>query len=257
MDKERPNAIEQTAIRASEVFNKLPLAYKRLITFSDWLMVLDGMKAATDYAFLGDTWDENEFRIFKQTLESAGVRVSDVKTQYFKDNIPFRSGHIYNAKALASQTAESTIIPPYDGSTTLDEYVSKLQGQGIPDGIIWGKIYSFPESAIQDYLKGSGHERTDTNRVTLGIGNETYWAYDPVQEDVIARENASIRFLCQIEQNSQMKRIYDSDELKASDAEWSRRLPEFTRRRNVNEAVETRQESVIQRIAKRLRSLRI
>ncbi len=244
MEKEKLSPVEQTAIRASEIFKKLPLAYKRLIMFADWLMVLDGMKAATDYAFLGNTWDENEFQIFKQTLESAGIKVSDVHTRYFKDNIPFRSGHIYNPRALAAQTAHSEMIPPFDVSSTFDEYEHMLKESGVPDGIIYGKLYSFPESAIKDYLKGSGHELTDTNRVGLGQGNESYWAYSPLQDDVIEREKASEIFLSKIEQNPLMKRIYESEELKASDKEWSRRLSKLTK------------QTLIQRLGTKLRSLR-
>ena len=177
-----------TAQSAEQIFNRAPSAYKRFITFGDWLMVTGGLKAATDYGFVGDTWNQNDFDQLKTALETEGLKVTD-PTIREGTNIPFREGHIYNPATLKEQTAHSSYAPPYDGVTPLDQYISTAEAQGYSFGAIYGKIYSFPESAIADFItQEMGISIQGEERQNASHNNETYWFIVPAKPDVIKRE---------------------------------------------------------------------
>lgn len=233
MATETLSSVEQTAMLANEIFSKLPLAYKRLITIPDWQMVLGGLKATTNYGFLGNTWNEEEFHQFKRVLEGAGLRVTDPAISYGNSEIPFRQGHLFNAATLVATTANSEFAPPYDGKVSLDEYIAQAVALGYPQGGVYGKIYSFPESAIRDFLSPfrTDSEEDQQKRESYHNGNETYWIYPPAQADVTEREALKERFFTSLEKNPDMMKMLNSRDLQRSNEEWRDRLPDYTKRR--------------------------
>lgn len=255
MNKESLSSAEQTAVLAEEIFKKLPLAYKRLITFPDWLMVLGGVKAVTDYGFLGNTWDEDEFALFKQVLESTGLRVSDVQIRYGKENITFRYGYIYNTAALAAQTAKTDLAPPYNGQDSIEKYIEAATAKGYDPHGLYGKLYSFPESAIKDFFNRPRREQEDDARLEFGLGNETYWVYPPVQKDVLEREELKRKFLSDLENTPQLQTILQGADLQASNQEWRNRLPDQVK--VVVQENENRFQKLINQMRNRMRRKRV
>jgi hypothetical protein len=211
---------ELAAKSAERIFNELPLTYKRFMAFGDWLMVIGGLKVGTDYSFVGNAWDQNKFDQLKRTIEAEGLRVTEPKVGGGR-LIPFRSGYFYNPTTLKEQTTCSIHAPPYDGVMSLEKYIemSVLQGYSI-DGIK-GKIYSFPESAIADFLA----EKTEISvqggeKQRFDDGDESYWVFSPAKTDVVNREQSKINFFNGLKNTPEMKRISGSDVLRKSIAEW-------------------------------------
>lgn len=229
---------ERLLSSVEKVFQEAPLAYKRLITFGDWLMVIDGMKAGTDIGFLGDTYDETEYQQFKTLLESNGLRVTDLKTTHGKSGIPFRQGTIYNPQALAKQTATSNLVLPFNPDEDLQSWINRCSANGKRSDAVWGKLYSFPESAIRDFSKRTNlrwvydllEKVSLVQRNTLHLGNESYWYFNFPDQDIIDREVRKQSFFAELESNPRFSAIYNSQELKDSDAEWSRRLPDLSKK---------------------------
>lgn len=222
-------------------FHEAPLAYKRLVTLGDFLMVMDGIKAGTDVTFLGDTYNETDYHKFKKMLEKEGLRFTELETSYNKKGEPFRQGLIYNPQALAEQTATSKLALPFDVNEDLQRWIDRCLASGKNKGAISGVVYSFPESAIKDFLKRASFlwlfnvlERVGLERRhSRLLGNEIYWHYGSAEDDVIARERKKQSFFRRLEQNPRFVAIMESQDLKDSDAEWKRRLPDWTKRQSI------------------------
>lgn len=213
--------------KINRVFTSLPPVDKRFALFGDFVMTLSGMKAGTDYGFLGDTFDPTEFETFKRCFELEGLRIEEPTITTTKSGDSFRQGHIWNPKTLEQNTRNSKLVLPYKPNETLDDWVKKCKAAGISEGAIYGTFYSFPESAIKDFING----KQDRQTITHHFGNETYWHHEPAQQDVLKREQEKKAFFSALEQNPTFRRLATSQELKQSDQLWSERLPEWTRKR--------------------------
>lgn len=214
-----------TAQAAERIFNAAPPAYKKLITHEDWLMVLGGLKGATECSFPGDTWNPQEFEKLKIALEQEGLRLIE-PTLKDRPGTPFRQGIVYNPQTIRQATADSKYSPPYDGKEPLQIYVEKAISQGYSIDAVWGKLYSFPESAIQDFINSINEINLTNSRLTSsGLRNEAYLHSEPAQEDVLQRENKKERFFSEITTYSPLAQIMMSSDLQDSKREWTRRLP--------------------------------
>lgn len=226
----------ETALKINRAFTALPPAYKRNAMFADYTLVFAGLKAGTDYAFLGDTYTPVEFEVFKSVFTGLGLRVTEPHTSQSKTGDFIRQGLIYNPKTLEEITRNSQLILPYNQSETLETWVERCKTAGMLDGAIYGKVYSFPESAIRDYLSSRSNQPQNTTVVirqetSVHTGGETYLYFKPAQEDVVKRELAKEALFIALEAIPAYKALSNSPVLKQSDELWSARLPEWTRRR--------------------------
>jgi len=221
---------ELVAESAARIFEKLPLAYKRFAIFPDVWMVLGGLKAATDNNFLGDTFSDDDFKLMKEVFESEGIVVGEPQT------VPVlsgnrRVGYIFNPRVLISQTTNNPYAPQYTFGQDIFEYIKSAIGEKYLPGGILGTIYSFPQSAIADFITS---KKEDVQSETAEYGNETYWYIPPAKQDVIDREQKKRDFLSKILNNEVINKIMNSEELKNSDKEWDKRLPEKFRKKQSN-----------------------
>ncbi len=215
--------IAETVNKIVRLFEQLPLAYKRYALHQDIMMVLHGLKAATDYSFLGDTFRQDEFDQFKSALVSVGVRVSNPQIDERR-----RFGLLYRPDILRRETISSNLAPPYDGQQDIDEYYNQAVKNGYNDKAVAGKIFSFPESAIRDFIQS---QKKSVKLETVYFGDETYSYSNPPQPDVVEREKVKREFFSVVDENSQFKVIKESNEARRSDQEWRQRLPQWTKRK--------------------------
>lgn len=216
---------EKLIASLESVFQELPLAYKRIAMYPDWLLLMGGGKAGTDVSFWGDAYDEEDWQKFRSVFEQQGFRFSDLTTVREKGEPPHRQGFIYDPLTLEKESANSELVLPYSPSESLEEWVDRCKKAGKDKDAIYGKFYSFPESAIKDFSGTTDYDKGERNYPEDdSLGNETYWFYGDPQPDVLDRERKKELFFDKLEQSERFNAIKQSDELKASDEEWERRL---------------------------------
>ena len=213
-----------------ELFDQLPMAYKRFATFTDVIIVIVGIKAATDLSFLAHTWNEKDFSMLEEAFQSVGLKCSPVQLlRKGPKPPPFRHTFIYNPSALVATTRNSSLVPPYNLTMEINEYLAEGERLGHHIAALMGKIYSFPESAIRDYLSfmESGDEKeSNRRRETSSLKvNETYWWFYPAQQDVLDRESLKREYMQEFMNIPDIINLYNSNKLAKSNQEWSSRLP--------------------------------
>ena len=219
---------EKYIVSLEKIFHELPIAYKYFVIKEDWMLVLKGIKASTDLSFFGDTYDEKEFQNLKEAFKETGLIFSEIKTREGRSNIKLRSGFVYNPEMLKEQTANSEFAPPYDGKMDIDEYRQQAIEQGYDYNAIAGKIYSFPESAIKDFLQRKQYDKSIDSPQTKSngsYGNETYLYYGDPKADTVKRERQKKEFFESLYSNPRFRAIVESDDMEKSENEWRQRLP--------------------------------
>lgn len=224
--KENEIGIERVIKSVERIFNELPPAYKRWALFQDVLLVLGGIKSMTDYSFLGDTWNEEEFQKFKELFAAEGIIVTEPEIQVGK-NWERRTGSIYNPETLAVQTKDNKFAPPFKMEESLDKYINRAQSEEYPIAGIYGTLYSFPQSAIEDFLNAQSDQAV---RETNHFGGETYWFTPPAKPDVIEREQNKRDYFAKLAQSDTIQKLRSSAELAKSDEIWVNRLPKSLQR---------------------------
>lgn len=180
-----------------------------------------GVKAATDYSFVGQTWNELEFSEFRRVLKLNGLEMTSPIVQN-SDNPKLirRVGLVYDPRIIESTTSNSIYAPKFHRSQDLSEYITSAEKQGYKMSGVYGKLYSFPDSAIDDFLNQvDGQERE-----TAAGGNEVYWYYLPAKPDNVSRKNYKVKFFDELSKNLSHKKIRDGNDLKKSNEEWNDRL---------------------------------
>ena len=202
---------EKAVDRLNILHSSLPEAYKHWAIHGETELVVGQLKAATDYTFPEDTWSEDEFNQFKKSFESIGLRVSQPEIVPSVDATPRRYGYIYNPDKLKEETSNSDLVPPYDGLMDINNYVKMAEDAGYPIGAILGKLYSFPESAIRDYLSRKGKSpqeaRPGVKITTDSLGDEYYWYYGDPKADVQNRMRLKREYLKYLGSSSRYQKI--------------------------------------------------
>lgn len=219
--------VSETALRINHAFMALPLAYKRYVMFGDYILLLADLKAGTDYSFLGNTYSQEEFEAFKTTFSGFGLRLTEPHVSKGKSGESFRQGYVYNPRLLEQETKDSDLVLPYKQDEALEAWVGRCEQKGIPVGAIYGKLYSFPESAIRHFLTRKNHPMEQENQVRFG--NETYFHSLPAQADVVAREDAKTALFSALEANPTYQALNNSPELQQSIKLFKERSPAWTR----------------------------
>ena len=221
---------EKAVDRLNILHSSLPEAYKHWAIHGETELVVGQLKAATDYTFPEDTWSEDEFNQFKKSFESIGLRVSQPEIVPSVDATPRRYGYIYNPDKLKEETSNSDLVPPYDGLMDINNYVKMAEDAGYPIGAILGKLYSFPESAIRDYLSRKGKSpqeaRPGVKITTDSLGDEYYWYYGDPKADVQNRMRLKREYLKYLGSSSRYQKIRRDNDIGASWDKWHDRLPE-------------------------------
>ncbi len=215
--------IEEFIQKVVAVCDRLPIGIKHLVLHPDVLMVLKGLKAGTNYSFLEDTFQESEFEEFKEGLKSFGVRVSP-PVMVDSSSYSRRMGFIYNPTTLEHETENSTMVPPYHSSDEIDDYLARSIVTGYNQDAVMGKIFSFPESAIKDFLENVAGERE-----VMAHYNETYTYSPPAKPDILEREQKKSAFFDVLRKSPTYKALEGSGSIQESRHLWHERLPERIR----------------------------
>lgn len=196
-------------------------------------MVFKGVKAGTEIILPGQTYEERDFKVFSEQLKvQAGLRITELEETQLADARPMLRGTVYNPLALEVQTVQSELILPYETHKSLEEWMTLCIDSGINPDIIWGKIYSFPESAIRQFARRSRArwaydllERVGTiRRNSLGLGNETYLFYGKPTIDMIQREETKRSFLDKLSVHPDFITAIDSSIMKKSKEYWREQI---------------------------------
>lgn len=119
-------------------------------------------------------------------------------------------GLVYDPKIVERTTKDSAYAPSFRQDQSLSEYLTGAEKQGYKMSGVYGKLYSFPDSAIDDFLNQvDGQERE-----TAAGGNEVYWYYLPAKPDNVSRKNYKVKFFDELSKNLSHKKIRDGNDLK-------------------------------------------
>lgn len=242
-----PNA-EETAILAEEIFKKLPILHKRIVIDEQFLMVLGGIKAGIDLNLLGTAYQKEEFEQMCEVFKKVGLEISQQGVDGDRrDGLPLMKNFVFNPKTLNRETANSKFAPPYRVGQSLKEWLDEAGSRGYKIQGLYGKMYSYPESAIDNYL--SRHVDNDLlglmpDEITVENHDELYVTTFPIGKDAAEREQAKAEFFYKIDNNPSIKRIRKSEDLRLSKQEWTRRQDEMyeasKQRNNSNQGNELR-----------------
>ena len=223
---------EQMAARAievcSDVFGNTPIEYASLSLESDVLMVAGGIKAGTEVNFVSEAHIPNEVEKLQTNFAKHGLRLEFALCET-KGNHPVYHYYLYDPIHLAQETAESKLAPQYNNGSVLD-WLENGQKSGYNIAGMYGKFYSFPESAVIDFLNIQRNKIR--NRIytilpalqpkTNGVQSykEVYRYIGPPKQDVVDRENLKVNFFHQIEQDQEFLQLLDSPRYKTSKYKW-------------------------------------
>ena len=208
------------------VVKELPLAYKRIALYPDWLLVMGGGKAGTDVSFWGDTYDDDEWLKFKSIFESEGLRFTELTATQEAGEPIARRGYVYNPTILEQETSNSELVLAFSNEETLQEWMDRCLDAGIEPDAIYGKLYSFPESAIRDFIKfQDSDQELRSHPMEENLGDETYLFTGEQKADVLERERKKRLFFDKLQNNDRFLSLKKSEELEESEKEWDRRLP--------------------------------
>lgn len=221
MLEENVHTPEQTVILLEEIFKKMPLIYKRLVVFQDFLMVLGGLKAGNNLDFSGNAYQEKDFLEMKSVLKSVGLEIADYDEVSDGNGNLLRKKFVFSPLALKRETLNSEFAPPYELGMSLADYIKKALLKGYDFDGISGKIYSFPETAIRSYLK----EQDKSSGKFVATFEERYFIKEPMGEDAVARERMKSDFFGKLNNNQSFLKIRASEQLKESNSIWSDHLP--------------------------------
>ena len=208
-----------------EIFEELPLRYKRQLMYSDFVSVMAGLKPATQFGMAGETYNERDVNKMRDVLRTIGLEVELTNTTHSeKNNIPFHHVHIYNPALLQEYTsANSDICTPYKQGMTFKDWESNLD----PRGYMYGFSQGYPRTAIEDYRDNPNNN--DRRRKTERVGNETYWHIRD-GEDIVLRHQALEKFIRMLQESPAYQRITSSGDFALAEKVWARSLPEQIRK---------------------------
>lgn len=205
----------------SDVFNKAPLPLKNLVTRRDWLLILKGLKATTEFDLAPGVKETEEVRNFMAVCGEYGLKFAPSGAGLRRG---WDSVYVYNPRILKLQTAYSSMAPKYDGAMRLDDYINQSEQVGYNRDAILGTIYSFPPSAISFYLSqkatGLAMQRQDT-AVDEFFGEAFRYSL-PAQADVAKRIEQKKEFFFNLSRRQDWNNIVRGEEHKRSNLEWER-----------------------------------
>jgi len=227
------NEQENLMSTVDKVFQNLPDIYKRFALFTSWIMIMGGVKAGTNLNLLGDTYSQEEFKQLESTLESSGLRIVLHRQYDSKKGHPIRQYTVYNPQTLEKETASSKLVLPYHQDDELLTWIERCTDAGKNIHAVYGKLLSYPESAIKDFVRFHKRQkwyrrlekRGIVHRKTIQDAGETYWFFGEPSEDVIEREKKKKIFFDSLNSNKRYQSLKHSETLKESDKEWVDRLP--------------------------------
>jgi len=215
--------VDKLVNKIGDIFSRFPLVYKRDAFDSQFILLFTNVKAVIDYSLLGDTYSETDFRTYTEVLKKYGYKITDPIVQDVNNSYKRRLGYIYNPSLLKEQTKLTELAPPYISGDLL-KYIEDAKKSGYKIGAICGKMYSFPESAIRDFL--SVQDKGGKEKTSTVDGGETYFYFPPMQPDVVKREKLKNYIFDELGKSQIFQSLLDNPDYKKSNEEFYRRLPE-------------------------------
>lgn len=159
---------EEVIAKIDNIFNELPNELKYLITDPTVLLLIAGLKAGTN------SIPEEA----KGTFGKFGFKMEKVGHQVIT----------YAPQRLADETARSEHVPNFDPSQTLLSYRIAAGAAGVEPNVLDAAIFSFPESASQEFAERSTDSFDDREKKLKRSRYDGYSYYLPASKDVLERE---------------------------------------------------------------------
>lgn len=220
----------ETTDKIKSLVDALPAIYKRIPVLEDVVLVIAGLKSATDMTFNGEQYDEEEFKILQKIFEGFGLRVAQKQTRFEhisekRVTLEGRQIIIFNPEKLKAETKDTPLAPPYDGQQDIFDYIQEAEGATFDPDEVYGMIYSFPKSAIADYIKkrNTGKRLEELpNYKTIATFGETY-IVENMTDEVKDREAAKQTLFDDLIENTELQAIMYSEDVTESHVEWEQR----------------------------------
>ncbi len=211
--------------KLSEIFNLIPDIYKGII-FDDpaKLLVMAGLKPATEFYLPGKTYSEANFQALQTALEKIGIKTEVIDpAQSTNGECLLNRTYIINSLALeVYSSANNDLCPIYYSASTLKNWLDKAATLNFNETGIYGVLYGFPRSAIL----GAVHNLPSNGE--FNTYNESYGTFgekDKQNDDILFRETEKKRFFKLLTNSPQYKEIMNDPKLVTSRDEWAKMHP--------------------------------
>lgn len=223
--------IQEVALRLklsdkmSENFAKLisggDILEKTIFSREDFLLVLGGIKPATDFELPKNLIAQYDLGDFKMRLESVGLKMADVS---HPDGM-FHA-YIYNPKLLVLRSQKLEALIPFSEVDDLNVWIEKNIDASVGIDMVLGSLLGFPQSSVDAYIAykkqtkdlhhaerfGGLHEKRlaqnilkiirEENRHFVESYGESYLVDAQPAEDVATHEKIKKEFFQKLEQNN-------------------------------------------------------
>ncbi len=204
--------------RVDNLSRQLPIYYQHLLLNDEFLMVVGGIKGATDVEVAYEANDtvigsRKHHEEAQKVFSDNGLALSSLYESEV-GNVIYHRAFVYNPDLVRKITSTSKQLPVYSGED-LCTYIDRCLNDGVEEHIVMGLLYSFPESAIKFFetrlsLSGSVDNAYFENEgLGLGSNGESYVFPLPAERDVQIREQIKRNYFESIsikEMKSKLKR---------------------------------------------------
>lgn len=239
----------QESVLHDELFGKLPKNFGQLVAdadllartiFSreDFLLVLGGIKPATDFELPKSLIEKYNISDFESRLEGIGLKVEKTK----EEGEMFHA-YIYNPKLLILRSQKLEALIPFGEADDLNVWIEKNLDAGVGIDMVLGSLLGFPQSSIDAYIAykkqtrelhhaekfGGSHERKlaknilkiirEEKRHFIESYGESYLIGMTGADDVASHEALKKEFFNKIEKNDEFYRLWQDVRVEAEKSE--------------------------------------
>lgn len=194
---------------------------KTIFSREDFLLVLGGIKPATDFELPKNIIEQYDLGDFKLRLDNVGLKMADVS---HPDGM-FHA-YIYNPKLLVLRSQKLEALIPFSEVDDLNVWIEKNIDVSVGIDMVLGSLLGFPQSSIDAYIAykkqtkglhhaekfGGSHEKRlaqnilkiirEENRHFMESHGESYLIDAQPAEDVAIHEKMKKEFFQKLEQNN-------------------------------------------------------
>ena len=217
----RLKSLDKMSENFAELISGGDIFAKTIFSREDFLLVLGGVKPATDFELPKNLIEQYDLGDFKLRLESIGLKIADVS---HPDGM-FHA-YIYNPKLLVLRSQKLEALIPFSEVDDLNVWIEKNIDASVGIDMVLGSLLGFPQSSIDAYIAykkqtkdlhhaekfGGSHEKRlvqnilkiirEENRHFVESYSESYLVDAQPAEDVAIHENIKKEFFHKLEQNN-------------------------------------------------------
>ncbi len=196
-------AMAEKAINATKfLLANLPPRH-RFYTFNmETIMIACGFKAGTEGSISLDKFDKDEFQREIEIYAKLGLKLSSPIYSEFQSDAGLTRSYdyyLYNPEVLMAQTRNSELVLPFSADMTIEQWIEQNYQEGKKPSVVFGKICSYPESAIRDFDLIQDHQKAyatgayafseEVFPLNVGDGgNDSFMFKLPASAEIVKRE---------------------------------------------------------------------